>query len=140
MKQITEDYVSEEVAKLLQMKGFDEPCDSYYEWFESRVTLYKGYMPEFYHGRYKPVSDMLHLKRPTHQMALKWLREVHEFIVTIDYDRYPVDNGESSIVGYGYNIQTKDNPEDYYRISESVYESYEEAVEAALKFTLENLI
>ena len=47
MKQITEDYVSFEIAKLLKEKGFDIPCDSYYTYFESGVTLYKGYLPEF---------------------------------------------------------------------------------------------
>jgi len=85
-------------------------------------------------------SDLEWISCPTHQMVLKWLREVHRFIVTIDYDRYPVSNEENDIVGYGYNIQTKDNPEDYYRISESVYNSYEEAIEAAIKYCLENLI
>ena len=132
MKQITEDYVSYEIAKLLKEKGFDESVNRFYEIYTCKPSLVRS--------EYCRNSFTIDYAAPTHQMTLKWLREVHEFIVTIDYDRYPVDNGESSIVGYGYNIQTKDNPEDYYRISESVYESYEEAVEAALKYALENLI
>lgn len=142
MKQITEDYVSEEVAKLLQMKGFDEPCDSYYEWFESRVTLYKGYMPEFYHGRYKPVSDMLHLKRPTHQMALKWLREVHSIHIIPYFDKI-----QPSDLPYSFAVYIVD---EYtatreiiacFDIDENLYwGKQEQAIEAALKYTLENLI
>lgn len=153
MKGITEDYVSEEVAKLLQMKGFDESCDSYYEWFESGVTLYKGYVPEFYHGRYKPVSDMLHLKRPTHQMALKWLREVHNIVIEINLEDYmTTENGELQ-VWYSYTIWTfirhlgetglTDSRYDdraFWQENVKVGQSYEEAVEAALLYVLKNLI
>jgi hypothetical protein len=147
MKQITEDCVSEEVAKLLQMKGFDEPCDSYYEWFESRVTLYKGYMPEFYHGRYKPVSDMLHLKRPTHQMTLKWLREVHELHIDVfigsdeshDADGVMVD--EWHFWTYYITNTSGDMIYDAYNEVDVIeHQTHEEAVEAALNYVLKNLI
>lgn len=137
MKGITEDYVSEEIAKLLQMKGFDEPCDSYYEWFESGVTLYKGYMPEFYHGRYKPVSDMLHLKMPTIQMTLKWLREAHDLCVYC----YP-----SSIEEFGKwevgACYIKDNVSVIFNNnSYSIFaNSYEKAMESTILYILKNLI
>lgn len=125
---IAEDYVSFETAKLLKEKGFREICNKCY-----------GIESKKFFSDIRSNDDDTMYAAPTHQMAMKWLREVHEFIVTIDYDRYPVYE-ENDIVGYGYNIQTKDNPEDYYRISESVYNSHEDACEAAIKYCLENLI
>ena len=134
MKQITEDYCSFEIAKLLKEKGFDESCAQIYDGEGCLLANDCGYIND------ESPNEYFHALAPTHQMAFKWLREIHGFIVTIDYDRYPIDNGENNIVGYGYNIQTKDNPEDYYRIIESVYDCYEQAVEAALLYVLKNLI
>lgn len=152
MTQITEDYVSFEVAKLLKEKGFEQACDYATSWYAAQY--YKNSAQgEWFEGEHEIIKDLddkctisylsdegVFIPAPTQSLALKWLREVHGFIVTIDYDRYPVDNGENDVVGYGYNIQTKDNPEDYYRISEYVYDCYEEATEAALLYVLKNLI
>ena len=63
-----EDYCSYEIAKLLKEKGFNEPC----------------YMS--YYFRKKDTVELIHLEQdnnsysdcmyaPTHQMAMRWLRE-----------------------------------------------------------------
>ena len=79
---ITEDYCSFEVSKLLKEKGFDEVCFSCYEYFESGVTLYKGWIFE-YKG-YSVRNSSERIKCPTLQMAMKWLREVHNIDIDID--------------------------------------------------------
>lgn len=68
---ITEDYVSFETAKLLKEKGFDgevQPVSSknIYEPYKGRLI---GNIPE--HA----------IIAPTFQMAMKWLREVHNKII-----------------------------------------------------------
>lgn len=67
---ITEDYVSFEVAKLLKEKGFDEPVKHFYfinGTFANDLAITKN-------------SYTRHYAAPTIQMALKWLREVHNYI------------------------------------------------------------
>lgn len=126
---ITEDYVSFEVAKLLQEKGFNG------EWHKH----YWGYLTgkEFLtEGSFSPEYDC---PAPTLQMAMKWLREVHGIIITIDFDEYELTS-ENKKVGYGYNIQKVETPTKYFTISTMVYDTYEEATEAAIKYCLENLI
>ena len=69
MIMITEDYCSFEVAKLLKEKGFD----------------YKGFDYIDFEG------EVIRQDRPTHQMAMKWLREKGFHInAPISYD-YSVD-------------------------------------------------
>lgn len=120
---ITEDYVSFETAKLLKEKGFDESTELCFvgeEW-ESPSPLTNSQLPD---GRYS---------RPTLQMAMKWLREVHNISVEplVDFgsgDEY----WWTADVGY----IRKDG-----LIDELCgYNSYEEACEAAIKYCLENLI
>lgn len=133
---IYEAHCSFEVSKLLREKGFDENCSHFYESslnYLEKVIVNNGYFKN---------SELIEeaVTAPTHQTAMAWLREEKNLIITIDYDRYPVISNEDedkTIIGYGYNIQTKGNPEDYYSMSESVYNSYEEAVEAALLYALE---
>ena len=108
---IIEDYVSFEVAKLLKEKGFQEPCTGL-----NKLLCKEG--------------EKLVLKI-THQKAMKWLREVHKVNIEIHYNRF----GEN----YKYLIIYKPEVLDDIR-SLGVYFHYEETVEAALKYVLENLI
>ncbi len=121
---ITEDYVSFETAKLLKEKGFDEPTTkSYYtEDFENPMI--------FSHDLLSCIQTDEFLC-PTLQMAMKWLREVHNIHITMAIE----NNG--NYIGYlyrttGANIQGWDK-----RLSKT---SYEEACEAAIKYCLEKLI
>lgn len=120
---ITEDYVSFEVAKLLKEKGFNE----------SIWTCYIEH--EIFHYDYTSSnSDLIDdvISAPTHQMAMAWLREVHKIHITI-----------SPVSGKGYNATLCDvgDFDDFNYIGETDYFLHpEEAVEAALKICLENLI
>ena len=65
----------------------------------------------------------------THQKAMKWLREEKNIIVNVWY------NGADWNAEY-YN----DEVDNFYIIADCLSNSYEDAVEAAIKYCLENLI
>lgn len=125
---ITEDYVSFEVAKLLKEKGFDEPCNHYYFYKKLKEVNY-----------YNKNSDELYPKEgeyctaPTHQMALKWLREVHKICIVV----YPFTHRERGTYTSDICTVTMTMEEGHLR---GIWDSYEEAVEESLKYVLENLI
>ena len=118
---ITEDHVSFETAKLLKEKGFDEPVSEL-----NRLLFKEGE---------KPVLGI------THQKAMKWLREKGIYIyvepfITINSEGYNLE---------GYKPWTTTFKRNWFNplneIGKVAYtQSYEEAVEAALKYSLENLI
>lgn len=122
-----EAYVSYETAKLLKGKGFDEKVFTYYE----DEVLKDGFWFEW------NKSPLGHIAAPTHQMACAWLREKHNICITIYPDK-----------GNGYEAVLYDIEDDVEIVLQSfgvygihIYEEiYEDAVEAALKYTLENLI
>lgn len=124
---IEEDYVSFETAKLLKEKGFDYICDKIYRM--------NGYLCPFEYSM--NIKEEGYYLAPTLQMAMKWLREVHNICITIYPDK---EKGYEAVL---YDI--KDNVEIVLQ-SFGVYgihifgDSYEEAVEAAIKYCLENLI
>jgi hypothetical protein len=125
---ITEDYVSFEVAKLLKERGFDEKTLSYYE----DNVLCHG---DWFEWNRSPLG---HVAAPTLQMAMKWLREVHNKHCDIGYD---ID-----VKWFFQIIDLKETIEDHYTEmkfyhsnNQCNFKSYEQAAEAALKYTLENL-
>lgn len=121
---ITEDYVSFETAKLLKEKGFDEPCLSYF-WSEGIDTSYTE-TPFTQNNMYEG-----QILRPTLQMAMKWLREVHSLWCEISWEGkglwcmevFPLIDEEFIPGSIVHEIK-----------------SYEEACESAIKYCLENLI
>ena len=130
---ITEDYASYEVAKLLKEKGFDEPCQHFYK-FDSN-ELYRGTV--FTNTQ---IGDKFY-NAPTHQMAMKWLREEYKIAINIRITckktiSYAFDIWDFEIIHpnefVGGTIDMREQQFDF--------KSYEEAVEAALKYSLENLI
>ena len=133
---IKEDYVSAKIARLLEKKGFDETCYACYEYFESGVTLYKGWMFEY---KGIPVHNSSErIKCPTQQMVMKWLREVHKIFIEIGVS---IDlNGKYH---YGFRLLNSTcknilEPKDLVKMG--FKDTYEEACEASIKYTLENLI
>lgn len=112
---ITEDYVSFEVAKLLKEKGFE--CGAIYS---------KGFVKD---GDGFVGGLIRHEDKITHQMAMKWLREKgYHIVVFTDSPKYEVkiqdlNDGSFNVSGITHT-----------------YDTYEEAVEAALKYCLTNLI
>lgn len=73
---ITEDFCSFEVAKLLKEKGFNEKCSRWYIANEPQEGIVEKGFGE----------NQFYINAPTHQMAMKWLREVHNKHCDIGYD------------------------------------------------------
>ena len=131
---ITEDYVSYEVAKLLKEKGFNEYCLKNY--WSSDKELHDWKWELSYNRNSDENRNTKDCAAPTHQMAMKWLREEKNIFIVIEPHAYDYINEKNS--SYVYSLWQGDN---YYENPElKSYSSYEEAVEAALKYTLENLI
>ena len=117
MATIKEDYVSFETALLLKEKGFEQiGCQKQYN---TQGDLCVGYC-------YGPVA-------PTQQMAMRWLREVHNIHIDIcsiyDTNRWL----------YQVFVITPRTARNSY-VDKILYTSYEEAVESAIKYCLEHLI
>ena len=129
---ITEDYCSFEVAKLLKEKGFEGICDYAYS--------NKGNYFEIDRSNF----DEVYCLRPTHQMAMKWLREEKNLhiVVCISYDT-SVDADGNEVdrwTFWFFEVLSSISGSLIYMEEINEYDSYEEAVEAALKYCLENLI
>lgn len=127
-KTITEDYVSFETAKKLKEKGFDVVTEKCYILDNSNLcAVTVGRKPQ---GKHE-------ISAPTLQMACKWLREVHNCIITFDYDSYEnADDSSITETGYSFTLQRKENPTEYEYIHDWVYDTYEEAVEDGIKYCL----
>lgn len=148
---IKEAYCSFEISKLLKEKGFPQDYDIYH----SMV-----YNEEDYEDEYEVQRMVLETKlvkagtlssypigvpepkyyAPTHQMAMAWLREVHNKHCDIGYDIdlywfFQIIELKEIIEHFDYS-ETKY----YHAENETGFNTYEEAVEAALKYVLENLV
>lgn len=115
-----ESYCSFEVAKLLEEKGFEQhKCQHSYD---SK-------------GRFKWSDDLdpYECSAPTHQMAMAWLREAHNVSIEpfVDYG-----SGDD----YWWTVDITKIKKNGLITELSGYKSYEEAVEAALKYYLGNFI
>lgn len=130
MTQITEDYVSFETAKLLKERGFNEECRAFYvKSKECGIELFPVERNHNYNDDIYPRTSA-----PTLQMAMKWLRKVHEIFISLNTSfLYPI-RYHCEIFCYGDNLKTQQDV-----ITEN-FESPEEACEAAIKYCLENLI
>ena len=131
MAQITEDYVSFETAKLLKEKGF-------YQDFLSEITpVWKlnGNRTElaFYGCDNYPCETDEWYSAPTLQMAMKWLRDIHNL------DIIAPPQFDDSKWTYSAIIFKLSVPCTEIRLNDNK-DKKEEAYEAAIKYCLENLI
>lgn len=117
MVMIREDYCSFEVAKLLKEKGFNEPVTEL-----NRLLIKEGEKP---------------VLRITHQKAMKWLREDCNIYISIQPD-FPSDKDYKMCWCWSANILHENCIS--LKGHQCYTETYEQAVEAALKYCLENLI
>ena len=142
---ITEDYVSFEIAKLLKEKGFDGKCYKVWVHYTSSTPMLWA-APTFVEGEtivdresvesaertwntiYGDSENKNHgYLAPTLQMAMKWLREVHNIAIGITFRKprrilWEIYKNEEFISG-------GDSPL-----------SYEDVCDDAIKCCLENLI
>ena len=128
---IKEAYCSKEVSKLLKEKGFPQDpniCNTAYTTKGKFSNNAKSFA--FFNKLIKPRRYTI---APTYQMAMKWLREEKRISIIIEFDL--------TKRGYCPYVHQLDYDMDWvvkYRVNTPM--KYEEAVEAALKYTLENLI
>lgn len=125
MATITEDYVSFETAKLLKEKGFDWDCITYYANSKPNNVQYSMLFEN---------NTSLGLRccsAPTLQMAMKWLRKVHNQNVQINYLH-------GAYQEFDYVVINTFNGKAYHEPVS--FSTYEEAVEAAIKYCLKNFI
>lgn len=137
---LQEDYVSFETAKLLKEKGFDGEYRAFWKDWKGEIRLCScnrahmfdycsNSMLRIYNG-----SNELNIAAPTLQMAMKWLRKVHEIFIRPNISfLYPI-RYYCEIFCYGDNLKTQQD------VTTENFESPEEACEAAIKYCLENLI
>ena len=130
MTTITEDYVSFEIAKLLKEKGFDAKCNKCYAYFADDDI-------RFLNLEYPKSAQLLSENRYpciTLQMAMKWLRE--KYYIYAD----PIKQGNYNDCSEYYTWIVARMGIIHRNSSVVDKLSYKEAVEAALKYSLENLI
>jgi hypothetical protein len=146
--EITEDYVSFEIAKLLKEKGFNAKCSTYYASDDEIAGL--PITRDFNnHGIY--------LSAPTLQTAMKWLREEKNLYIYIEPVELCLSEGKILTdnedirsatelelqLGFRYNIINSNNYSEDDVLSGSYigdFIKYEDAVEAALKYSLSEKI
>jgi hypothetical protein len=107
---IKEDYVSFETAKLLKEKGFNERTNMPHIDDYQRLVCYI----------------------PTLQMAMKWLRKVHNICISVDVK---IGGGK-----YYVCISSTENGLSYGVLEDEVWDTFEEACEESIKYCLENLL
>ena len=135
---ITEDYVSFETAKLLKEKGFDEDIDL---WYDENGEIFSQHKYDISQDwRVKQGQEVYQC--PTPQMAMKWLREVHNIHIEVRLTNHSF----SSLIAVPRYYWIIFNAKEVKWMDESTahesmsYETFEEACEAAIKRCLENLI
>ena len=137
---ITEDYVGFETAKLLKDKGFDESCEGFY--VNSGVlshTLSNAKNSKWDEDK----STIGYISAPTLQMAMKWLREVHNQIIVPGIRLRDRTSGTINCYIAGIWYIPKNNGGAFCYTSPTPYDGYssfEEACEAAIKYCLKYLI
>ena len=147
---IKEVYCSFEVAKLLKEKGFDCPCHATYDTAVTggKPKFFEYDVLQFFPNGMKNSDDKygMVISAPTYQMAMAWLREIYHLEINITFG-FPFIDGKQQYKYFWSIVRVCDDhleyPMDdlnsaYY--NEEMADSYEEAVESALKYTLENLI
>ena len=129
---ITEDYVSYEVAKLLKEKGFNEPTFTYYN-NDGDLMNSCNFCGSYTLGCFNNVKDeKVNCAAPTLQMAMKWLREVHNLHIDVDPSEGNWNPTVLELEDWSCAVKFGDNI--------PIQDSYEEAVEEAIKYCLTNLI
>jgi len=119
---ITEDYVSFEVAKLLKEKGFDENTLMIYS--QDGNFMLNGVIEDTYQVLYAA---------PTLQMAMKWLRYEKNIHIKVHC------SGHRNYLVYAQSLVTA-FPDFCIESATCSFNTYEEAVNSAIKHCLTNLI
>ena len=119
-----DDYVSLEVAKKLQEKGYDEPCLAYY-FQEKLINVTSQFMGSDVNTIYQESRSQMYgnVPAPTLYDAQKWLRERGYYVEVGIYDKW-----EWSFVIYGYDEEMCITM----KYADIKYNTYEEALNAGI--------
>jgi len=146
---IEENYCSYEISKLLKDLGFKVPVQSCYDGSQCIASYGKVFELKNYN-----VGGGTTTSRPSCYIALEWIRKNYQIYITssltycyLDINNNMVKENESGWIKVTNNI----TPTFYYKISnynepekiirqQSYFNSLNEAEEAALLYTLTNLI
>lgn len=144
---ITEDYCSFEVSKLLKEKGFDCGCNHKH----SLTANNENYVAEIPYTKLSSTDKSYrngNVLAPSYALALKWIRENYDILIVPK----PVFNGGDIKSGFGFDILglNERQSSSYKNHLWLTWEDHafklkpfaipEEATEAALLYTLQNLI
>lgn len=136
-----EDYVSLEVAKMLEEKGFNAPCDSRHIEYEDgtyKFERYKTFDIQKDIGIVKIKDGCFYdsYLAPTLYEAQKWLRKIHDIHIVIS----PHYSRKYEIIEYEYRVATYfdflEKPFKW-RKSKEYYEEYEQCLNNAIFEALE---
>ena len=129
---IAEDYISFETAKLLKEKGFDDEYTNAF--YDKNGNLYFIDILSDFSEHSDNDTD---IAASTLYVAMKWLREVHHLHLSID--SYP---HEDNCFYWCYKVLFMDESDlcSIKKHAKASFNSFEAAVEAAIKYCLENLI
>lgn len=132
MGKIFEDHCSLEICKLLKERDFNEDTDYiFYHYEEDDDWCFEKLLT----GDKFNEEKMLHC--PTHQMALKWLREKHK--IGIFPSIYPHTVDGSTIHSYGVAIV---NLNDFSLMDTSYFysDTYDGSVDYSLSYVLQKFV
>lgn len=127
---IEEQFVSFDTAKMLKEAGFDVPCRGIYRAYRMDNSVFREY------DRKNTKDDLCRnavdgfqyeYLAPTQALAARWLREVHHYAVCVWYSA----EHEKWFYAHG-NLDNMMFDEEY-SISDFIYDSYEQALEAVLQ-------
>ena len=138
---IVESYCSFDVSKLLKEKGFDEEIETLIRPDETRYYLDQNSVSRMSHSTIRNSNINIYsddVSCPTHQMAIKWLREVHKIHITVGYTFKADANLADNYVSYCFEIENAKTL--FYYARDEWYNTYEEACEVAIKYCLTELL
>lgn len=130
-----QDYVSIEVAKLLQEKGFREPCkETYLMEFKDGFTLNVDSSRK---TKFKDLSRIpsegiqLQYLAPTIYEARDWIMKKYNIVLLVDWNETFSSRNGYSTLHFGFKIYKKLEVRGY-------YETMEQALDAGILYVLEN--
>ena len=140
-----DEIVSFETAMLLKEKGFNEPCSYYYEDNELyKLYHYQGDGTGFSRNN-SPINDRLSCEKmqctaPTQSLAQKWLRETHY----ITFNANPHSNYGKIIYVVTIKVISSNKYIDFNVMMDNsnkatMFDTYEDAIEAGLKYCLKSI-
>ena len=140
-----DEIVSFETAMLLKEKGFNEPCSYYYEDDELyKLCYYQGDGTGFARNN-SPINNRLSCEEmqftaPTQSLAQKWLRETRN----ITFNANPHSNDGKIIYVVTIKVISSNKYIDFNVMMDTsnkatMFDTYEDAIEAGLKYCLESI-